>query len=95
MAELTIEKIGGLAGFGLPNSRLRSRGSCTAEELTAADRGAVDALFAGKRARASPAGGDQFRYRITRQAAAGEQSVEVAEADVPAKLMASLKDEIV
>jgi hydroxypyruvate isomerase len=98
--ELHIERLGGLAGMGLPSSRLRSEGRVASEGLSAADRQAVDHLFTTKprAAAASRSRGavrDGFRYRITRTAADGTQVVvEVAdEAQVPRVLLDSIRDE--
>ncbi len=87
---LEVERLGGFAGFG-GGGHLKSRGSVSAKALSAADRDAVDALFArpddGK-----PPMPDAFRYRITRQTARGPQSVEVPESRVPAALAGCVKD---
>ncbi|UVK35735.1 hypothetical protein LHFGNBLO_006600 (plasmid) [Mesorhizobium sp. AR10] len=94
MSDLKIEKVGGLAGFGLPNSRLKSRGSLAAKDLTKADQAAVEALFANKDKGGTSAVADEFRYRITRETAKGPETIEVAEHAVPEALAASVKDEI-
>ncbi len=91
MDDLEIEKLGGLAGMGA-RSRLRSRGRLALSSLSAADRQAVDALFA------SPAPEpdkmrDGFRYRLTRHTDAGEQTVEIPESAAPAFISGSVKNE--
>lgn len=90
---LKIERMGGLAGFGLPGSRLKSRGQVALADLTAADRAAVDALFKGghKPAATLP---DAFRYRITLKSAQGDKTVEAAEHEVPAALREAVRDEL-
>ena len=93
--ELKIERLGGVAGFGLPSSRLKSRGSCATATLTKADQDAVERLFAAKSKKKGPAFPDGFYYRITRATAKGHETVEVPEASVPAALVACVKDEIV
>jgi len=93
MDRLKIERIGGLAGFGLPGSRLKSRGELSLSDLSPADRSAVDALFDSKVRAVTPMP-DAFRYRITRQTAKGPQTIEVLEERVPAALRNSLKDEL-
>ena len=94
---LEIERLGGLAGFGLPGSRLRSRGQLDIAQLSAADRLAVDRLFdsplEGKPARDDVR--DAFRYRLTRQTAHGARTIEVSEQHVPAALKDCLSDELV
>lgn len=96
MGELTIERVGGMAGFGLPGSRVRSLGRMAFEGLSPADQTAVEALFRsqGQLAAAAAAVPDGFRYRITRTAAAGAETVEAPEAAVPAALRDSVKDEL-
>src|SRR5215470_8412156 len=84
---LQIERVGGLAGFGGPH--LKSRG-----ELSLADRQAIEDLFNDPR-KAAPAQrgeADAFRYRITRQTAAGPQTIELPGNAVPAALKDSVRD---
>lgn len=95
MTDLKIERLGGLAGFGLPNSRLKSFGRCKLSDLTDTDQKTVDALFADKNISGQPAQTDVFRYRITRETAKGTETVEVPETLVPSSLVACVKDEIV
>lgn len=91
---LTIERIGGLGGFGLPGSRIRSRGTISLDALSAEDRDHVMALFASHAA-STPAGHpDGFIYRLTRRTAAGDETVEVPESAVPQALIAGIRDEI-
>ena len=92
MATVRVERIGGFAGFGLPGSRLRSRGEVDSAQLSAADRAALDALFEPPPATVPQP--DAFVYRLTRRAAAGEQTVEVAEQHVPAALQSCVSDEL-
>ena len=96
MGVLKVERLGGLAGMGLAGSHVRSRGEIDPAHLSAADRKRVDALFAGagRGAAASPVR-DGFTYRLTRSTAAGEESVEVAEAALPAAIAASVRDELI
>lgn len=94
MTELKIERIGGLAGFGLGKSRLRSRGSCALEDLSAPDRAAVEKLFAARGKTSAPQHPDAFRYRITRTTSAGTETIEIPESVVPLSLSSIVKDEI-
>ncbi len=89
---LQIERIGGLAGFGGPH--LKSRGELALSDLSSADRRAVDDLFNNLQKAEPPHPGeaDAFRYRITRMAAAGPQTIEVPDNAVPAALKESVKD---
>ena len=93
MDHLTIERIGGLGGFGLPGSRLRSHGKLAVSELSDADRSAVERLFKGGRAAPDSNNPHGFRYRITRETDSGPQTVEAPESEVPAALSGVVKDE--
>ena len=90
---VNVERIGGLAGFGLPGSHLKSRGEVALSELSAADRSAVESLFepGSKPGKQMP---DAFRYRITRQTPKGPQTIEVSEDRVPMVLQNCVKDEL-
>ena len=92
MERLQIERLGGIAGFGGPH--LKSRGEVGLSDLSPADRQAVESLFADpqKRMPAQPGEADAFRYRITRQTAAGTQTIEVPGHAVPAALRDSVRD---
>jgi hypothetical protein len=96
---LQVERIGGLGGFGLPGAHLRSRGELDYAALDLGAQRAVDQLFAAKRQLTLRAGSgavcDGFRYRITRGAGATAETVEAAEADVPAVISACVKDQLV
>ena len=93
--DLIIERVGGFAGFGSSGSHLKSKGQCDAAALSASDKARVDALFAhGDQSRTTPAQPDAFRYIISRQTAAGRQTVEVPESGVPDALTACVKDVI-
>jgi hypothetical protein len=88
-----VEKLGGLAGIGLPGARIRSRGQIEASKLTASERTILDGLF--ERPPAAPAQArDAFRYRLTRQTDKGLQTVEVHEDAVPEALRACVVDEL-
>ena len=95
MGTVKIEKIGGLAGFGLPGSRLKSSGETATAALSAVDQAWVDALFQ-KPPRSQEAGNerDTHRYRITRTENGRDQTVEVPEAQVPHALKACVTDKL-
>jgi len=93
MDQITVERLGGFGGFGLPGGHLRSRGQVEQAKLSPADRAAVDALFDNPPK--GPPKPDGFTYRLTRQTAKGPQTVEVAEQHVPDALKASVKDELI
>jgi hypothetical protein len=95
MGTLKIERIGGLAGFGVPGSRVKSSGEQAVSALSAADRASVEALFrkpAPKRG--SGLERDAFRYRITRVIEGKNQTVEVPESAVPPALKACVSDKL-
>jgi hypothetical protein len=88
-----VERLGGLAGFGLPGSRLRSHGVVAIGHLSAADTKTVHALFAHTPAARSVMP-DGFRYRLTRHVAGVAHSVEVHEDALPAALRDCVSDEL-
>jgi hypothetical protein len=96
MGIVKIERVGGVGGFGGPH--LKSRGECALADLSAADQAAVDGLFQtkgrAKRALGNAPIRDGFSYRISRETAAGTQTVEVPEGMVPAALVSRVKDTI-
>jgi hypothetical protein len=94
MTELKIERRGGLGGFGLPGSRVKSEGRLALDRLSGDDRRKVEQLFEARAAAVSPHA-DGFVYRITRRTAQGEETIEVPEAEVPAALVQSVRDELI
>ena len=95
MGTLKIERIGGLAGFGLPNSRIRSNGELAISALSATDQTAVESLFESRASRPDPGQArDAFRYRITRTKNGQDQTVEVPESAVPQMLKNCLTDKL-
>ena len=95
MGTLKIERIGGLAGFGVPGSRIKSSGELATSALSAADQAAVEALFQNPAGRQKPGPErDAFRYRITRVKDGREQTIEVPEAVVPQALTACVSDKL-
>lgn len=95
MAILRVERVGGLAGFGGSNSRLRSKGQVDLAALSSQDREAVDALFRSGAETESSQMRDAFRYRISRTTSSGTETVEASEAAVPTALAQCVKDELV
>jgi len=92
---LTIERLGGFAGFGGPGSRLRSHGTYSFDKLSPTDQARVEDWFrTGGQSAAAPRVPDAFRYRITRTTPNGEETVEVPESAVPPSLRDSVKDEL-
>ena len=95
MGTVKIEKIGGLAGYGLPGSRLKSRGETAVSALSAADQAWLEASFQ-KPPRSQEAGNerDTHCYRITRTTNGRDQTIEVPEALVPHALKACVTDKL-
>ncbi len=91
MDRLDIERLGGLAGIGLPGSRIRSQGSLDLATLAPADRATVHALFSDPPPPARPLP-DAFRYRLTRHTPAGVSTIEVADHQVPGIISATVRD---
>ena len=95
MSTVKVEKIGGLAGYGLPRSRLKSSGETAISALSPADQAWVEASFQ-KPPHAHEAGNerDTHRYRITRTKNGRDQIIEVPEALVPHALKACVTDKL-
>ena len=91
---IEVERLGGLAGYGIAGSRIRSRGHILAMDLTPVEQSALRTLFI------EPCEGparirDGFRYQLTRQSDCGPQTVIAAEAVVPDVIRACVRDEII
>lgn len=93
MGQVLVERLGGFGGFGLPGSRLRSRGKVDDATLSPADGATVDALF--DHPPPGPPKPDGFVYRLTRGTGKATQTVEVAEQHVPEAIKSSVKDELI
>ena len=95
--QLKVERKGGLAGFGLPNSRVRSVGSVDLRTLSSTDRRTIETFFASgtpKPPPASPVQADAFQYHLTMTTAQGERSVVVPEHQVPDAIRDAVQDEM-
>ncbi|QKV53039.1 protealysin inhibitor emfourin [Comamonas antarctica] len=90
---IDIERYGGLAGYGMPGSRIRSRGYFMAQDLSAADQALLREIFLSP-SEAPTWVRDAFRYHLTRQSDCGPQTVVVAESMVPEVLRDALHDEL-
>lgn len=87
-AKLSIERIGGVAAFGV--GHLKSAGELAWTKLSAEDQAAVDALFARKGKPKRDLATPEERYLITR----GNKTIEVIHSDTPPALRAAVKDQI-
>lgn len=90
VTKLTIERLGGLAGFGGPN--IKSEGQLNSSDLSPADQAKVEKLFEGGSVPPVKNTNDVFNYRITRQKDGRSQTIQVPESLVPAALASSVKD---
>ena len=90
MGKLTIERLGGFAGFGGPH--LKSEGQLALADLSPDDRAKVEKLFEIGSKPPVKKTNDVFNYRITLQNDGRSQTVEVPESLVPAALISSVKD---
>jgi Emfourin len=95
MGTLKIERLGGLAGFGLPGSKLKSSGEQDIAALSTADQASLEALFRDPAAaKGSKHAADTFRYRLTRTKEGKDQTVEVPESAVPEALKTCVTDKL-
>ncbi|WP_159912079.1 protealysin inhibitor emfourin [Pantoea sp. 18069] len=91
---IDVERLGGLAGYGMPGSRLRSRGHILANDLSLADQDVLRTLFV-QPIEVPTWMRDGFRYHLTRQSDCGPQTVVAAETAVPEAIRECVRDEIV
>jgi len=82
---IRIERRGGLAG-------LKAAGEVDGAALCAADRAALDALFARRAPLPRAPGADRFVYTLTRHTAHGTRTLEVPEHLMPEALAAAVKE---
>ena len=91
MPKLSIERLGGLAGFGVsPN--IKSEGEVDSSDLSPEDQAKVEKLFESGSVPPAKNTNDVFSYRITRQKDGRSQTIQVPESLVPAALASSVKD---
>ena len=90
---IEIERFGGLAGYGMPGSRIRSRGYVLAKDLNPSDQALLREIFLSP-AEAPTWVRDAFRYHLTRQSDCGPQTVIVAESMVPEVVREAVHDEL-
>lgn len=90
---IDVERFGGLAGYGMPGSRIRSRGYIMAKDLSVADQALLREIFLAP-TEAPTWMRDAFRYHLTRQSDCGPQTVVVAESMVPETIRDAVHDEL-
>jgi hypothetical protein len=88
---LKIERVGGLAGFSLPGSHIKSGGELALSKLSPVDLKALDALFHGGATAGAPKP-DGFVYRITRTIGNALKTIEVPEDHVPMVIRNAVKN---
>ena len=95
--QLEIEKLGGLAGIGLPGSRIRSRVLLVGSELSADERKSIATLFKADpgAGRPAPAGSDGFRFRISLDHEGVRREIEVGERELIESLQTRVHDELI
>ncbi|HTQ36296.1 MAG TPA: protealysin inhibitor emfourin [Steroidobacteraceae bacterium] len=92
-AIVEVERLGGLAGFGIGAARISSRGHCDTSLLSQEERAIVESLFRLPE-KGAAGGADRFRIRLTRRMGEGTQTAVVPETLVPARVLACLRDEL-
>ena len=99
MALVRVERIGGVAGFGLALGHLRSIGTIDTATLQSAEQRILEVLFShGARGKAEAHSGpacDALCYRLSRGSGAATETIEAAEAALPAAVVQCVRDEIV
>jgi hypothetical protein len=95
MDRLTIERKGGIGGFGLANSAVKSGGELDLSTLSAAEREHIEALFRNPAAHQGTGQvSHSFRYCLSRAKGGQEQTVEVDESAVPQWLSRHVTDKL-
>jgi hypothetical protein len=97
---LDVERLGGLAGMGLPGSRIRSHGRLSGRQLAVADRQQLASLFGGAapaQAQAAPGAADGFHYRLSlhKPGTAEPAVIEVPESALPDAVRDCVSDELI
>lgn len=93
MAVYKVEKLGGLAGFGGPFSRLKSVGQIDESAVDEPARKLLNELFASASSPEPLKKPDEFRYKITLMKNGVENSIELPESQTPLVIRQSVRDE--
>lgn len=95
--QLLIERLGGLAGVGLPGSHIRSRAIVEGKALSTEESLSVAALFANPSTASVTAvkGADGFRYRLTLHRNNDNKKIEINEAALLVSLRQRVQDELI
>jgi len=89
---LTIQRLGGLGGFSLPGSHIKSGGELALSTLSPADLKALDALFQSGGKSAAAVKPDGFTYRLTRTVGGAAKTIDAPEDQVPMAVRNAVKD---
>lgn len=95
--QVRIERKGGLAAFGQPSSRIRSRGALDLRTLSPADRTAIEKLFTSGPPTVpsnKPLRADAFEYHLTMPTPNGDKTIIASEDDVPEAVRDAVEDEL-
>lgn len=95
MSKLKIERLGGIAGFGIKNSHLHSSGEIDIDDLSKEDKKVVENLFNSHDKVETSLKRDNFRYKISRITSTGIESIEADEEKIPVAVIQCVKDEII
>lgn len=92
---LSVERIGGLGGFGLPGSHLKSKGQISINDLSQDDARKLDGYFEGTLSTHSGSKvADGFRYRITKKIGNDLKTIELPEALTPIAIRDCVTDSL-
>lgn len=95
MNKLTIERKGGIGGFGLANSPVKSGGELDLSTLSAAQSAHIEELFRNPAAHQGTGRvSDSFRYRLTRTKQGKQESVDVDESAIPEWISKVVRDRL-
>lgn len=97
MVELIVERIGGLAGFGVTGSHLVSGGRVLLSDLSQHEQQILESLFA-KSTQKKPRDTlmrDGFRYKISRSIDGKHETIELSESDTPETIIKCVHDELI
>jgi hypothetical protein len=93
---IEIQKLGGLAGIGLPGSRIRSQVELRGSDLSPEERSSIEKLFEPKAADGGgPPAADPFRFQITLNSGRSRHEIVVGQADLLESLQARVHDELI
>ncbi|MFM7315450.1 MAG: protealysin inhibitor emfourin [bacterium] len=93
MAVYRVEKLGGLAGFGGPLSRVKSVGQMDESALDEPVRQFLRDRFASTSSTETMGRPDEFQYKITLETSGVEKTIILPESQTPLVIRQSVRDE--